>query len=318
MMRTRGDEMRFVGESASRDSRPASPVEPFAGPLAILIDGLSASTTEMFAAGAPGVRQGAGVRGAHGRAGAAGDRDAAADRRCAHARRGGLRGGGRLAHRGTGAVPDETGSADRGGRVGGADAPLACARAGSSELGRHVRESVTLATLSTSDRRPYFRRADTGAHSPVHTAPGSDHVSPSPSGNLCDSPRPPCSRVASHRALFAAQAPAAVAAAKELIAKFVAATNAGPVMAKHQSVRTKGRFEMPAAGVSGDLEISQARPNKTMMRINRQRHRPDRAGVRRHDGLVDQPHAGAAHHDRQGARRDPRGVELRRVVAPGA
>jgi hypothetical protein len=57
-------------------------------------------------------------------------------------------------------------------------------------------------------------------------------------------------------------------AAKDLIAKFVAATNAGPVMAKYQSVRTKGRFEMAAAGVSGDLEISQARPNKTMMRIN--------------------------------------------------
>jgi hypothetical protein len=56
--------------------------------------------------------------------------------------------------------------------------------------------------------------------------------------------------------------------AKDLIAKFVAATNAVPVMAKHQSVRTKGRFEMAAAGVAGDLEISQARPNKTVMRIN--------------------------------------------------
>jgi hypothetical protein len=65
-----------------------------------------------------------------------------------------------------------------------------------------------------------------------------------------------------------AQAPANLPPAKDLIAKFVAATNAGPVMAKHQSVRTKGRFEMAAAGVSGDLEISQARPNKTMMRIN--------------------------------------------------
>src|SRR5215216_7112783 len=65
----------------------------------------------------------------------------------------------------------------------------------------------------------------------------------------------------------AAQAPAALPPAKDLIAKFVTATNAGPVMAKHQSVRTKGRFEMAAAGVSGDLEISQARPNKTMMRI---------------------------------------------------
>lgn len=65
-----------------------------------------------------------------------------------------------------------------------------------------------------------------------------------------------------------AQAAAALPPAKDLIAKFVAATNAGPVMAKHTSVRTKGRFEMAAAGVSGDLEISQARPNKTMMRIN--------------------------------------------------
>jgi hypothetical protein len=65
-----------------------------------------------------------------------------------------------------------------------------------------------------------------------------------------------------------AQAPAALPPAKDLIAKFVAATNAGPVMAKHQSVRTKGRFEMAAQGVSGDLEISQARPNKTIMKIN--------------------------------------------------
>jgi len=65
-----------------------------------------------------------------------------------------------------------------------------------------------------------------------------------------------------------AQGTAALPPAKELIAKFVAATNATAVMAKHQSVRTKGRFEVPAQGVSGDLEISQARPNKTMMRIN--------------------------------------------------
>jgi hypothetical protein len=56
--------------------------------------------------------------------------------------------------------------------------------------------------------------------------------------------------------------------AKELIAKAGAATNASAVMAKYKSVLTKGRFEMPAQGVSGDLEISQARPNKTMMRIN--------------------------------------------------
>ena len=65
----------------------------------------------------------------------------------------------------------------------------------------------------------------------------------------------------------AAQGPAALPPAKDLIAKFVAATNGTAVMAKHQSVRSKGRFELPAAGMSGDLEISQARPNKTMMRI---------------------------------------------------
>lgn len=66
----------------------------------------------------------------------------------------------------------------------------------------------------------------------------------------------------------AAQAPAAsLPPAKELIAKFVASTNTAAVMAKHKSVTTKGKFEMPAAGMSGDLEISQARPNKSIMRI---------------------------------------------------
>ena len=65
----------------------------------------------------------------------------------------------------------------------------------------------------------------------------------------------------------AAQATASLPPAKDLIGKFVAATNSASVMAKHQSVQSKGRFELPAAGVSGDLVISQARPNKTMLRI---------------------------------------------------
>jgi hypothetical protein len=66
-----------------------------------------------------------------------------------------------------------------------------------------------------------------------------------------------------------AQAPAsALPPAKELIAKFVAATNSASVLAKHTSIKTTGRFEMAAAGVSGDLEISQARPNKSMLRID--------------------------------------------------
>jgi carboxyl-terminal processing protease len=49
-MRTRGDEMRFAA-NPRRVSTAGAPVEPFGGPLAIVIDGLSASTSEMFAAG---------------------------------------------------------------------------------------------------------------------------------------------------------------------------------------------------------------------------------------------------------------------------
>ena len=66
----------------------------------------------------------------------------------------------------------------------------------------------------------------------------------------------------------AAQAPAPLPPAKDLIAKSAAATNSASVLAKHKSVTAKGKLEMPAAGLSGDLEITQARPNKSMMRIN--------------------------------------------------
>jgi hypothetical protein len=66
----------------------------------------------------------------------------------------------------------------------------------------------------------------------------------------------------------AAQAPASpLPAAKDLITKYANATNSAAVLAKHSSVRTKGKFEMAAAGMSGDLEIAQARPNKSVMRI---------------------------------------------------
>ena len=67
---------------------------------------------------------------------------------------------------------------------------------------------------------------------------------------------------------IAAQAPAQLPPAKELIAKFGSATNTASVLAKHKSVTAKGKLEMPAAGLSGDLEITQARPNKSMMRVN--------------------------------------------------
>jgi len=49
-MRTRGEEMRFAA-NPRRVSAAGTPVEPFGGSLAIVIDGLSASTSEMFAAG---------------------------------------------------------------------------------------------------------------------------------------------------------------------------------------------------------------------------------------------------------------------------
>lgn len=49
-MRTRGEEMRFAA-NPRRVSAAGAPVEPFGGPLAIVVDGLSASTSEMFAAG---------------------------------------------------------------------------------------------------------------------------------------------------------------------------------------------------------------------------------------------------------------------------
>jgi carboxyl-terminal processing protease len=48
-MRTRGEEMRFVA-NPRRATDAGVAVEPFAGNLAILVDGLSASTSEMFAA----------------------------------------------------------------------------------------------------------------------------------------------------------------------------------------------------------------------------------------------------------------------------
>jgi len=48
-MRTRGEEMRFVA-NPRRVTDAGEAVEPFTGDLAILVDGLSASTTEMFAA----------------------------------------------------------------------------------------------------------------------------------------------------------------------------------------------------------------------------------------------------------------------------
>jgi len=48
-MRTRGDEMRFVA-NPRRSTEAGLTVEPYGGPLAILVDGMAASTSEMFSA----------------------------------------------------------------------------------------------------------------------------------------------------------------------------------------------------------------------------------------------------------------------------
>ena len=55
-MRSRGEEMRFVA-NPRRATADGSTVVPYAGPLAIVVDGLSASTSEMFAAALQGARR---------------------------------------------------------------------------------------------------------------------------------------------------------------------------------------------------------------------------------------------------------------------
>jgi carboxyl-terminal processing protease len=55
-MKSRTNEMRFVA-NPRRSSRDGRPVAPYAGPLAVLIDPLSISTSEIFAAGLQGVRR---------------------------------------------------------------------------------------------------------------------------------------------------------------------------------------------------------------------------------------------------------------------
>lgn len=64
-----------------------------------------------------------------------------------------------------------------------------------------------------------------------------------------------------------AQATAELPAARDLIARYATATNGAAVMAKHSTVRSTGRFELPGTGITGDVEILQGRPNKSLLRI---------------------------------------------------
>ena len=126
IMRSRGEEMRFVA-NPRRATDSGVPVEPFAGDFAILVDGLSASTSEMFAAAMQAI----------GRARVFGERTAGQALPAVATR---LPTGDVLMHvvadfvapdgtriEGRGVIPDEMVPLTRADLVAGRDAPLECA-----------------------------------------------------------------------------------------------------------------------------------------------------------------------------------------------
>ena len=56
-------------------------------------------------------------------------------------------------------------------------------------------------------------------------------------------------------------------AAKELVARHVAAIGGRDAVLRHPFFRAKGTFEMPAAGMKGDLHVVGAKPNLVVMKI---------------------------------------------------
>ncbi|MBM3839070.1 MAG: hypothetical protein FJ398_14100 [Verrucomicrobia bacterium] len=57
-------------------------------------------------------------------------------------------------------------------------------------------------------------------------------------------------------------------AASEVIAKFLKAIGGKEAYLKIQSQHAKGKFEMPAQGLTGDLEVFHKRPNKLLVKVN--------------------------------------------------
>ena len=126
IMRSHGEEMRFVA-NPRRATDSGVPVEPFAGDVAILVDGVSASTSEMFAAAMQAI----------GRARVFGERTAGQALPAVATR---LPTGDVLMHvvadfvapdgtpiEGRGVIPDEVVPLTRADLVAGRDAPLECA-----------------------------------------------------------------------------------------------------------------------------------------------------------------------------------------------
>ena len=72
-----------------------------------------------------------------------------------------------------------------------------------------------------------------------------------------------------HPAARAADEPAKkLPAAKEVIAKYVKAIGGKEAILKQTSTHATGKFEMPAQGVSGTLEVFAAQPNKLLVKID--------------------------------------------------
>lgn len=73
-------------------------------------------------------------------------------------------------------------------------------------------------------------------------------------------------------ALSVAMAPSVVFAqalppASELVARFAEAIGGREALMKHQTIRSIGSFEMPAAGLKGDLRVVQSKDGKSAMTI---------------------------------------------------
>lgn len=66
----------------------------------------------------------------------------------------------------------------------------------------------------------------------------------------------------------AAAASTSLPAAKDVIARYITAIGGKDALARVKSVRSTGVFEMPAAGLKGEVLVIQALPNKMVMNTN--------------------------------------------------
>lgn len=69
-------------------------------------------------------------------------------------------------------------------------------------------------------------------------------------------------------AVEAGGAPAALPAARAILDRHIEAIGGRDAVLKHSSTRVKGSVSMPDAGISGDIEVYGAAPNKSLLRIS--------------------------------------------------